>query len=289
MTEADLRLTQDIRKILNSGQKDENPRPKYADGTPAYTYFINHVVRQYNLSKSFPICTLRPIAWKNAIKEIFWIFQDQSNSLDVLENKYKIFWWRDWNSKDRPGTIGNRYGETVRRHDLLNKLLKDIKENPYGRRHIMSLWQEDDFKSSDGLMPCAYETIWNVRGEYLDMALIQRSGDMLTASGSGGVNEVQYAALLIMIAHTTGYKPGMFTHFVANEQIYDRHLEAAKELLKRADAQSLEMNERKQYIFNPVYMEFTPSTNDFYKYSIDDFHLIGYEPIKPQLKLELGI
>ena len=289
MTEADLRLTQDIRKILNAGQKDENPRPKYADGTPAYTYFINHVVRQYNLSKSFPICTLRPIAWKNAIKEIFWIFQDQSNSLDVLENKYKIFWWRDWNSKDRPGTIGNRYGETVRRHDLLNKLLKDIKENPYGRRHIMSLWQEDDFKSSDGLMPCAYETIWNVRGEYLDMALIQRSGDMLTASGSGGVNGVQYAALLIMIAHTTGYKPGMFTHFVANEQIYDRHLEAAKELLKRADAQSLEMNDRKQYIFSPVRMEFTPSTNDFYKYSIDDFHLIGYEPINPQLKLELGI
>lgn len=289
MTEADLRLTQDIRKILNTGQKDKNPRPKYADGTPAYTYFINHVVRQYNLSKSFPICTLRPIAWKNAIKEIFWIFQDQSNSLDVLENKYNIYWWRDWKSKDIQGTIGNRYGETVRRHDLLNKLLKDIKENPYGRRHIMSLWQEDDFKSSDGLMPCAYETIWNVRGEYLDMALIQRSGDMLTASGAGGVNEVQYAALLMMVAHTTGYKPGMFTHFVANEQIYDRHIEAAEELLKRADAQSLEMNERKQYIFNPVYMEFTPSTNDFYKYSIDDFHLIGYEPIKPQLKLELGI
>ena len=153
----------------------------------------------------------------------------------------------------------------------------------------MSLWQEDDFKESDGLMPCAYETIWNVRGEYLDMVLIQRSGDMLTASGAGGVNEVQYAALLMMIAKTTGYKPGIFTHFVANEQIYDRHIDAAKELLKRADSQSLIMNDRKQYEFQPILMEFNPKSNNFYEFTIDDFELVGYDPMKPQLKLELGI
>ena len=153
----------------------------------------------------------------------------------------------------------------------------------------MSLWQEDDFKESDGLMPCAYETIWNVRGEYLDMVLIQRSGDMLTASGAGGVNEVQYATLLMMIAKTTGYKPGMFTHFVANEQIYDRHIDAAKELLKRADSQSLIMNDRKQYEFQPILMEFNPKSNNFYEFTIDDFELVGYDPMKPQLKLELGI
>lgn len=63
------------------------------------------------------------------------------------------------------------------------------------------------------------------------MVLIQRSGDMLTASGAGGVNEVQYAALLMMIALYTGYKPGVFTHFVANEQIYDRHINQAKRCL----------------------------------------------------------
>lgn len=241
------------------------------------------------MSSGFPICTLRPIAWKNAIKEILWIFQDQSNSLDVLENKYGIHWWNSWESKDIPGTIGVRYGATVKKYDLVNKLINDIKMNPYGRRHIMSLWQEDDFKESDGLMPCAYETIWNVRGEYLDMVLIQRSGDMITASGAGGVNEVQYAALLMMIAKTTGYKPGIFTHFVANEQIYDRHIDAAKELLKRADSQSLIMNDRKQYEFQPILMEFNPKSNNFYEFTIDDFELVGYDPMKPQLKLELGI
>ena len=173
MTRADLLLKCDIQNIINNGTKDENPRPHYPDGTPAHTYFVNHVVRKYRLDKGeFPICTLRPIAWKSAIKEVLWIYQDQSNSLDVLENKYGIQWWREWESKDMSRTIGVRYGETVRRHNLINNLLNDIRENPYGRRHIMSLWQEEDFKASDGLLPCAYETIWNVRREYLDMVLI---------------------------------------------------------------------------------------------------------------------
>ena len=289
MTRADLLLKCDIQNIINNGTKDENPRPYYADGTPAHTYFVNHVVRKYRLDKGeFPICTLRPIAWKSAIKEVLWIYQDKSNSLDVLENKYGIHWWREWESKDIPGTIGVRYGETVRRHNLINNLLKDIKENPYGRRHIMSLWQEEDFKASDGLLPCAYETIWTVRGEYLDMALMQRSGDMLTASGSGGVNEIQYAALLMMIAQATGYKPGVFTHFVANEHIYDRHIDSAKELLKRCE--NLKMDDTHyDYKFDTVEMRFDPKSNNFYDFTIDDFELIGYEPIKPQLKLELGI
>lgn len=289
MTTADLRLTNDIRNILNNGFKDENPRPKYADGKAAHTVSVNHIIRTYNLQKEFPICSLRPIAWKSGIKEILWIYQDQSNSLDLLRDKYNIHYWDDWESKDMPGAIGVRYGETVRRHNLIDNLINDIKSNPYGRRHIMSLWQEDDFLASDGLLPCAFLTDWNVRGEYLDMLLFQRSGDMLTASGAGGINEVQYAALQMMIAKTTGYKPGQFTHVVCNEQIYDRHIEAAKELLKRANEQSLEYVYGKGYQFTYPRMIFEPNSNDFYEFSIDDFKLEGYEPIKPQLKLELGI
>ena len=89
MIRADLLLVNDIRNILANGTKDENPRPKYADGTPAHTYFVNHVVRTYNLQTEFPICTLRSIAWKSAIKELLWIYQDQSSSLHLLKDKYK--------------------------------------------------------------------------------------------------------------------------------------------------------------------------------------------------------
>lgn len=292
MTNADVILIHGIRNILYNGYKDENPRPKYSDGTPAHTLSINHVVRRYNLQTEFPICSLRSIAWKSAIKEMLWIYQQESNDLYVLNNGYGVHYWNQWESKDIPGTIGQRYGATVRKHNLLRNLIEDIKSNPYGRRHIMSLWQEDDFKESDGLMPCAFLTIWNVRGEYLDMMLVQRSGDMLTASGAGGINEVQYAALQMMIAKTTGYKPGMFTHVVANEQIYDRHMEQANELLARADVQ-LKIREDKSpfcyYDIQDTRLEFNPKSDDFYSFTIDDFTMRNYEPIKPQLTFDLGI
>lgn len=277
---ADEYLKADIKNILNKGQKDENPRPKYEDGTPAYTYFVTHNVRTYDLSKGeFPITTLRPIAWKNAIKEVLWIYQDASNSLDILENKYNIHWWNSWESKNFTGTIGNRYGHTVARYDLMNKrVLEDIKKDPYGRYHIMNLWQEEELRSSDGLKPCAYETIWTVRGKYLDMFLNQRSGDMLVASGAGNVNEVQYAALLMMVARDTGYEPGKFTHMVVNEQIYDRHIENAKELLDRQSDTSKV----------PV-MKLNKDKTNFYDFTIDDFELIDYEPVKPNLKFDLGV
>lgn len=277
---ADEYLKADIKNILTNGQKDENPRPKYEDGTPAYTYFVTHNVRTYDLSKGeFPVTTLRSIAWKSAIKEILWIYQDASNSLDTLKNKYSISWWNSWESKNIPGTIGNRYGHTVARYDLMNKrVLEDIKKDPYGRYHIMNLWQEDELQSSDGLKPCAYETIWTVRGNYLDMFLNQRSGDMLVASGAGNVNEVQYAALLMMVARDTGYEPGKFTHMVVNEQIYDRHIENAKELLNRqSDISKV-----------PV-MKLNKDKTSFYDFTIDDFDLIDYKPVKPNLKFELGV
>jgi thymidylate synthase len=154
------------------------------------------------------------------------------------------------------------------------------------------LWQEQDLHETPGLAPCAFLTIWNVRGEYLDMMLVQRSGDMLTASGPGGINEVQYAALLMMIAAHTGYKPGVFSHVVANEQIYDRHFDAANELVVRYGRQV------NQQIFNKVldgvefekpYLILNHSASDFYSMTIDDFQMINYDPLKPQLKLELGI
>ena len=278
MTKADIYMREAIQNIIENGYLDENPRPKYKDGTPAHTYSVNHVMRTYNLDNlEFPICTLRPIAWKSAIREIFVIYQKETNSLSKME-ELGVTWWKDWDIGD--GTIGQRYGATVFRYDLIQNLINDILENPYGRRKVMSLWQEDDLRETSGLAPCAFLTIWNVRGRYLDMCMIQRSGDMLTASGPGGINEVQYAALQMMIARHCGYLPGVFTHFVANEQIYDRHMEAAKTLYSRA--------------INPInlyepYLVLKEGKTDFYDFTIEDFEMRNYYPIKPQLELELGI
>ena len=291
MNKADRYMFEDIKNILKNGYLDENPRPKYKDGTPAHTISVNHIMRKYDLSKGeFPICTLRPMAWKTGIKEIFTIYQKPTNNLAEMKIM-GVNWWDEWDIGD--GTIGQRYGATVSRYNLINQLIEDIKTNPYGRRKIVSLWQETDLHETDGLAPCAFLTIWNVRNngkgnEYLDMCLVQRSGDMLTASGAGGINEIQYAALLMMIARHCGYEAGMFTHFVANEQIYDRHIEQANEMLRRYEVEDLEsLLGYKECKYPNLILN--PSKTNFYDFTIDDFIMENYEPMKPQLKLELGI
>lgn len=296
MTKADRYMYDMINQIMTEGYKDINPRPKYADGTPAHTISVNHTYRTYNLSKGeFPICTLRPQAWKTGIKEIFTIYQKPTNNLEEMR-EMGVGWWDEWDIGD--GTIGQRYGATVKRYDLINRLIDDIKNDPYGRRKIVSLWQETDLRETPGLAPCAFQTIWNVRNDnhkhlgrgegYLDMMLVQRSGDMLTASGPGGINEIQYAALLMMVARHTGYKPGVFTHIVANEQIYDRHIDAAMEMKKRFKEKS-ELQAYAEWEIEIPELVLNHSKTNFYDFTIDDFMMVDYNPIKPQLKLELGI
>ena len=279
-----------IQDILDNGCLDANPRPVWIDRdangnetkTPAHTLSVNHRMVTYDLSKGqIPIITLRPTAWKSSIKELLWIYQDQSNSLDVLEEKYDIHWWNEWDVGDR--TIGARYGETVRRHKLMDKLLEGIKKDPDGRRHILSMWQEDDF-SEPGLNPCAFQTIWNVRHgkngiDYLDMVLVQRSSDFITA---GSINQTQYTVFLCMVANVLGYTPGQFTWFVDNIQIYDRHVEAAKELLSRESVECV-----------PT-IWVNPDVKDWYDYTPDDIKIEGYpladiKAKNPQIKLDIAV
>ena len=272
-----------FRRILDEGCLDHNPRPHYEDGTPAHTLSINHVMQSYELDKGeFPIITLRPIAIKSAIGELLWIYQDESNSLDVLRDKYNVTWWDSWDVGDR--TIGCCYGETIRRHNLMRNLLDGIRKDPDGRRHIINMWQVDDFLQPHGLKPCAYQTVWNVRHgkdgkDYLDMCLFQRSSDYATA---GCINQVQYAVFLILVARHTGYVPGKFTWMVDNIQIYDRHVEQVREMLGR---ESVECS---------PYIWLNPEKKDFYEFTVDDIKLMDYprDEIRaknPQLKFPIGI
>lgn len=278
---ADSYFKNEAARIMSHGYLDENPRPKYADDTPAHTKSINQVFRQYDISQNqFPILTLRPQAWKSAIKEILWIYQDKSNKLELLRSKYGVNYWDQWDVGN--GTIGVRYGETLNRHYNMTNFINGLKSDPFGRRHIIDLWQVDDFKTP-GLNPCAFLTMWNVRKEngeyYLDMTLVQRSGDMCAASGPGGINEIQYCALMLMICKSTGYKPGVFGHFVQNEQIYDRHYDNATIMMNRSS------------LGQPI-LKLDTNNTAFLKFKIDDFKIVGYNHVKetnPQLKFDLGI
>jgi thymidylate synthase len=276
MIKADKYYIKNLRKILYQGCMDENPRPKYKDGTPANSKFITQVFEKYDISKGeFPIPTLRNTAIKTGIKEILWIYQKQTNSLDIAHNM-GINWWDEWNIGD--GSIGQRYGATVAKYDMMNNLLNGLKNDPFGRRHIMDLYQFSDFEQTKGLNPCAFLTIWSVRKEnddfILDLTLNQRSNDYIV---SGYINKIQYVALQMMIAGHLGYKVGKFCHFTQNCHIYDRHFDAIYEILNREplDIQPiLKMKENK----------------NFYDYTIDDFEISGIENIqKIKSPLELAI
>lgn len=278
MSKADLVFKDNIQKILNEGTWDENPRPKYSDGELAYTKFISQVYEEYDLDKGeFPITTLRPIGWKSAIRELLWIYLDQTNELSVLKDKHNIHWWDSW-QVENTGNIGQRYGATVKRYDLINKLIEGLKEDPFGRRHLLNLWQEQDFSETDGLLPCAMLSAYTVRkvGDeyYLDATLFQRSSDYLVA---GHINMIQYVALQLMLAHECGMRVGRFVRFTQNMHLYNRHIEQANELLFRPITPK-----RPTLILNA-------EGKSFYDITIEDFELIDYEPTRPQLKFDLGI
>lgn len=275
--------------------------------TPAHTLSINSPMEcSYDLSRGeSPMITLRPIAVKASIAEILWIYQKESNDLVVFdellgkntweENHEISNWWKDWairdseenyllNSVGHP-TIGSCYGKTVqKRHMLKEEVISAIKKNPDGRRNIACLWQQDDFLETHGLKPCAFLTIWNVRHEwdgkdYLDMKMVQRSSDFLTA---GCINQVQYAALLKMVAKDLGLEAGIFTWSPVNVQIYDRHITQAIELLNREP-----INCKAEIICNERIREFDDfKTEDI---MIEDYPRELIKKKNPQLKFPLGI
>lgn len=279
MTKADTIFKENIRKIMDEGVFSENARPRYKDGNVANSKYITGVFAEYDVSKGeFPITTLRPIPIKSAIKEVCWIYQDQTNRLDVLNNKYGVTYWNDWEVGDT-GTIGERYGAIVKKHQIIDTILQQLATNPWNRRNIISLWDYEAFEETDGLLPCAFQTMFDVRrvgGElYLDATLTQRSNDMLVAHH---INAMQYVALQMMIAKHFGWKVGKFFYFVNNLHIYDNQFEQAEELLKRTPSAG-----QPRLILN------VPDGTNFYAIKPEDFELVDYHPVKPQLTFDLAI
>lgn len=278
-TKGDMYAKTIMDKILREGCYDENPRPVYeTDGKKANTLSLNNkVLFQYDLSKGeSPMITLRPIAVKKSIGEILWIYQDASTDLNLLKNKYGITWWDAWDLKDSEGkslrNIGSVYGNTVADYDQMKNLIIGLKVEPDGRRHIIDLWQLDEFKRPHGLKPCAYQSVWNVRHgrdgvDYLDMKLIQRSSDFMVA---GCINQMQYVALMQMVAQTTNYTPGEFTWDVENIQIYDRHIRQAVEQLNREPINCVDGEHKEPYL------ELNPDIKDFYDFTLDDIKVKNY-------------
>lgn len=269
MSYADKVFIDMCKDILENGvsTEGEKVRPHWEDGTSAYTIKKFGVVNRYDLSKEFPILTLRKTALKSATDEMLWIWQQKSNNVNDLHSHI----WDAW--ADESGSIGKAYGYQmgVKHHykegmmDQVDRVIYDLKNNPFSRRIITNIYVHQDL-SEMNLYPCAYSMTFNVtqkKGEdrlTLNAILNQRSQDILAANNW---NVCQYAVLVHMLAQVCDMNVGELVHVIADAHIYDRHIPLIEELISRPtyDAPTFKLN---------------PDIKDFYQFTRNDVSLENY-------------
>ena len=276
MSKADAIFIDMCTDIIENGTTTEGQkvRPVWEDGTSAYTIKKFGVCNRYDLREEFPALTLRKTGLKSCMDEILWIYQRKSNNIHDL----KPHIWDEW--ADETGSIGKAYGYQVGQvshyadgdYDQMDRVLKDLRENPYSRRIMTNLYTFADL-SEMHLYPCAYNVIYNVTQDpgadkpTLNMVLMQRSQDVLAANNW---NVCQYAILLMMVAQVSGMIAGELVHMIADAHIYDRHVNIVRELIAR-----------------PTYpapkVSLNPEVTDFYAFTTDDLIVEDYQA-GPQVK-----
>lgn len=290
MAYVDMKFKNITESILAHGYSDEGmwTRAKWPDGTPAHTIKLHNVATYYDLRHEFPLLTLRKTNLRGAVEEMLWIFQKQSNNIKDLGMGI----WDQW--ADETGSIGKSYGYQAGvkyeypdgKMSQVDRVLKDLKEAPMSRRHIINLYNPHDLKDMN-LAPCCCYLVFNVRPApnpesmpkgtqrkmILDMMLCQRSWDLLTA---GGWDVAAHAALQMMIAQAVDMIPGEFCHMVNNAHIYDRHIPIIKEILQGH-----------QHIAPKVTLN--PDVHDFYAFTADDWTVTDYVYNVSDVKFEVAI
>ena len=276
MSYADKIFVDMCRDIIDNGTSTEGEkvRPKWADGTPAYTIKKFGVVNRYNLQKEFPALTLRKTGIKSCTDELLWIWQRKSNNIHDLKPKI----WDSW--ADENGSIGKAYGYQMGvKHqykegmmDQIDRVIYDLKNNPYSRRIMTNIYVHQDLHEMN-LYPCAYSMTFNVtKGKEkdkltLNAILNQRSQDVLAANNW---NVCQYAVLVHMLAQVCDMEAGELVHVIADAHIYDRHIPMVEELISR------EQHPAPTFWLNP-------EIKDFYQFTTDDVRLDNYVT-GPQIK-----
>ena len=299
MSYADKVFKENLKSILEEGTstKNQKVRPHWEDGTPAYTIKQFGISNVYDLRKEFPAITVRKTALKSCMDEILWIYQKKSNNINDLNSHI----WDEWADKD--GSIGKAYGYQVGKayihhvsdklpssynypsvlvqatidrkykiwFDQMDAVLYDLKNTPFSRRIMISLWNPEELNEMRW-QPCCWSVIFNVTDEgqdkyVLNMVLNQRSNDFITANNW---NTAQYAILLMMVAQSVNMIPGKLVHNITDCHVYDRHIDIAKELINRPEhpAPKVSLN---------------PEIHNFYDFKTSDLIVEDYET-EPQIK-----
>ncbi|MCD8017363.1 MAG: thymidylate synthase [Oscillospiraceae bacterium] len=276
MSLADEIFIRNCRDILDNGvwDTDREVRPRWEDGASAHTVKKFGIVNRYDLSREFPILTLRRTFWKTALDELLWIWQKKSSNIRDLRGHI----WDEW--ADESGSIGKAYGYQLGvksrypegNMDQADRVLWQLKNDPASRRIMTNMYNFADL-SEMALYPCAYSMTFNVSGNTLNAILNQRSQDMLTANNW---NVVQYALLVHMLAQANGLQAGELVHVIADAHIYDRHIPAVEKIIQNEPRPAPKL-------------VIDTSITDFYAFTRDSFRLEGYEYSEFSEKIPVAI
>lgn len=286
MSRADDIFVGQMNEILTTGSTDEGyyVRPEWEDGTKAHSRYITQSFVSHDSDLfGVPIQTQRKIAWKSALREILALYVHNATTRQEFED-LGITWWDSW--FDENDSLGTSYAYQLKKEidfpigkmRQFDRVLSLLKSNPMDRRIITNMLNLEEMKDM-ALPPCAYSTMWSVRRlgdvKYLDMTLIQRSGDAPVA-GFGGINTIQYYFLLAMVAHVSGYKIGNFTHYVNNLHIYEKHIPIIEKVIM-------------EDTHKPPKLWINPEVKDFYDFTENDIKLLDYKYSSEVKGIEIAV
>lgn len=264
---ADKQYLELVRHILENGVEK-------SDRTGTGTLSTFGYQSRYDLSKGFPLLTTKRLHWPSIAHELLWFLSGDTNTKYLTDNGVKI--WNDW--ADENGDLGPVYGQQWRSwkgrvrwkedggtyakyYDQIQYVIDEIKNNPDGRRHLVSAWNIGDMEDM-ALPPCHFAFQFYVANGRLSCQLYQRSGDVFL-----GVpfNIASYSLLTHMIAHVTGLEVGEFVHTIGDAHLYVNHTEQVKTQLQREPRPLPTLNIKRQ-------------VSDIDDFTFDDFEIIGYDP-----------
>ena len=242
-------------------------------GTGTRSVF-GHQMR-FDLSQGFPVVTTKKLHLRSIIIELLWFLRGDTNIGWLKDNGVSI--WDEW--ADENGDLGPVYGyqwrswpapngETI---DQIANLVRDLKQNPNSRRHLVSAWNPalvDDM----ALPPCHCLFQFYVADGKLSCQLYQRSADIFL-----GVpfNIASYALLTQMLAQVCDLEAGEFIHTFGDAHIYHNHFEQARLQLSR---QPLSLPK----------MKINPDVKDLFEFTYEDFELEDYES-HPHIKAPVAV
>ena len=272
-----------IQKILDNGAER-------LDRTGVGTLSLFGEQLRFNLAHGFPAITTKKLAWKSVVSELLWFIEGSGDERRLKELLYKdpngekkTIWtdnlfadyWVNRKRKKHASDLGRIYGVQWRqwrvpvfsvnkmglKHvDQLQQLIKGIKEDPYGRRHIITAWNPGELELM-ALPPChCFAQFYVVDGK-LSCQMYQRSADIFL-----GVpfNIASYALFTHMIAQSCDLDVGELVITFGDVHLYSNHIEQAKEQLTRKELPlaTLKLN---------------PTVTDITKFTMDDIELVGYQ------------